>query len=105
MGTKRELAEEVWSDDPIHPGETLRAELEVRELSQVALAAKMDRPVRVVNEICQGRRNISAETAWDLEAAMGIPATFWSNLQTRYDLARARLKRLEREVVSPPARA
>lgn len=81
----------VDSDLAIHPGVTLAEELEAREMTQKALAAAMDRPAQVVNEIVNGKKTITAETALQLEHVLDIPARFWMNLQTDYDLTVARL--------------
>ncbi|GMU41886.1 MAG: hypothetical protein AMXMBFR23_27520 [Chloroflexota bacterium] len=78
------------SDLAIHPGELLAEELEVREMTQRALAEAMGRPVQVVNEIVRGRKSITADTAVQLEAVLGTPATFWLNLQMQHDLVLAR---------------
>ncbi len=78
------------SDLAVPPGELLAEELEVREMTQRALAEAMGRPVQVVNEIVRGRKSITAETAVQLEAALGMPATFWLNLQMQHDLVLAR---------------
>jgi HTH-type transcriptional regulator/antitoxin HigA len=83
----------VESDLAYHPGELLAEELEVRELSQKALAELMGRPVQVVNEICRGRKAVTADTALDLEQVLGIDARLWLNLQTQYDLVKARQRR------------
>jgi addiction module HigA family antidote len=51
----------------------------------------MGRPAQVVNEIIRGKKQITAETALDLERALGISAGFWVRLQADYDLVKARL--------------
>jgi HTH-type transcriptional regulator / antitoxin HigA len=81
------------SDLAIHPGELLAEELEVRGMTQKALAAAMGRPAQVVNEIVRGRKAITAETAIQLEEALDIPAHLWLNLQTQHDLTLARRAR------------
>lgn len=78
------------SDLAVHPGELLAEELEARGLTQKDLAAIMERPAQAVNEIVRGKKAITADTALQLEAALGTPATFWLNLQSQYDLALAR---------------
>src|SRR5262245_12234091 len=78
------------SDLAIHPGELLGEEIEIRGLTQKALADAMGRPAQVVNEIVRGRKAITAGTAIQLEHALGVSARFWMNLQSAYDLARAR---------------
>ena len=87
------MARVVESDLAIHPGETLAEELEARALTQKELAAAMGRPPGLVSEIIRGRRAITADTAVQLEDALGLPAQFWLNLQTQYDLVGARQRR------------
>lgn len=76
----------------VHPGEILRDELEARRMTQVDLAARMARPVQVVNDIVREKKGISAQTARDLEIVLGTPAYVWLNLQSSYELTRARLQ-------------
>ncbi len=78
------------SDIAIHPGEYLAEEIDERGLTQKALSEAMGRPPQVVNEIIRGRKAITAETAIQLERALGTSARFWLNLQSMYDLTRAR---------------
>lgn len=87
------LTAQVESDLAIHPGELLAEELEVRGLTQRQLALTIGRPVQAVNEIVRGKKAITAETALQLEDALGVPAHLWVNLQGAYDLACARRAR------------
>ena len=82
---------QVWPDVAIHPGEILAEELAAREMTQVALAERMGRPVQAVNEIVNGKKAITAATALELEKALGVPAHVWVNLQGQYELTQARL--------------
>ncbi|MBI1883592.1 MAG: HigA family addiction module antidote protein [Chlamydiae bacterium] len=76
---------------PIHPGEILLYEfLEPLNLSQVALAKKIKVPVQRINTLINGKRGMTAETAWILSKALGTTPEFWMNLQTVYDLYHAR---------------
>jgi len=78
----------------IPPGETLSEELEARGMSQRQLALQIGRPPQVINEICRGKKAITADTALALEAALdGISAEFWLRLQADYELAVARLRK------------
>ncbi len=88
-----ELFKSQGVDTPIHPGEILGEEIEVRELTVRELALQMRRPARGLAEIVSGRRSLTAEWALDLERALGISARFWMNLQSAYELDVARLKR------------
>lgn len=73
--------------EPIHPGEVLDQEfLAPLEISQYRLAKDIHVPPRRINEIVQGKRAISADTALRLSKYFGTSAKFWLNLQTQYDL-------------------
>jgi addiction module HigA family antidote len=87
---------------PTHPGEVLQEEfLKPLGISQYRLAKHLNVPARRINEIVQGKRSISADTALRLARYFGTTDRFWLNLQARYDLEREkdRLgKRLVEEV-------
>jgi addiction module HigA family antidote len=72
---------------PIHPGEILLEDfMKPLGLSQYRVAKAIDVPPRRINEIVQGKRAITAETALRLERYLGWPAQVWLNLQSRYDM-------------------
>ena len=76
---------------PTHPGEVLREEfLEPLGVPQTALAAKLDISVQRINEIVNGKRGVTPETAWLFSQAFGTTPEFWTNLQAAHDLALAR---------------
>jgi addiction module HigA family antidote len=87
---------------PIHPGEVLLEEfLKPMSLSQNRLAIEISVDARRINEIVQGKRSITADTALRLGRYFGNSPQFWMGLQTQYDLDVAEDtlgKRLEREV-------
>jgi addiction module HigA family antidote len=87
---------------PVHPGEILLEEfLKPMEISQYKLAKDISVHPRRINEIVQGKRAISADTALRLSRYFGLSERFWLNLQARYDLEieKDRLEgRLGREV-------
>ncbi len=79
---------------PTHPGEILLEEFfNPMELSQVVFAEHIGVSVQRVNEIIRGKRGVTPETAWLFAQAFGTSPEFWLNLQTNYDLSRARPKR------------
>jgi len=86
----------------IHPGEILMEEfLEPMGITQYRLAKDISVPSRRINEIVQGKRSISADTALRLGKFFKMKPDFWLNLQLHYDieLAKDELgKRLEKEV-------
>lgn len=77
--------------DPVTPGEILAEEfMKPLGVSQNKLARDIDVPVARINDIVHGRRGISADTAVRLGAYFKTTAEFWSNLQVRHDLKKAR---------------
>jgi len=72
------------------PGEFLKDELVERGWTQAGLAYIMGRPPKLVNEIINGKKQITAETAVQLGQALGTSAEFWLNVQARYQLFKAR---------------
>jgi len=79
----------------VPPGETLRETLETRDLTQADLAERTGRPKKTINEIIQGKAAITSETALQLERVLGIPASFWNNLEHQYRTSLARLAESE----------
>ncbi|MBI1776795.1 MAG: helix-turn-helix domain-containing protein [Proteobacteria bacterium] len=69
------------------PGEFIREELEARGWTQGDLAEILDRPLRLVNELIQGKKQITPETARGLAEAFGTDALYWMNLDSAYRLA------------------
>ena len=72
---------------PVHPGKVLADELEETGLSQSALAAHIEVLPKTINEICRGKRGISAEMAMKLSRALGASPQFWLNLQNNWELS------------------
>ena len=75
---------------PIHPGEILGEELAELGLSARAFAGALDIPVNRVTQILSGRRGVTADTALRLARYFGTSAEFWMDLQSDYELRRAR---------------
>lgn len=74
-----------------HPGEILQEDFLVpMGISQYRIAKAIGVPARRINEIVKGQRGITADTALRLAAFFGTDAQSWINLQTEYDLRRAR---------------
>jgi HTH-type transcriptional regulator / antitoxin HigA len=72
------------------PGEFIREELEARGWTQGDLAQIMDRPLRLVNELVAGKKQITPETARGLAVAFGDnDPLYWMNLDSAYRLAHA----------------
>lgn len=86
---------EYTPDVAIPPGETIRETLGALGMSQAELAERMGRPPTKINEIIQGRRAITVDTAIALERVLTLPANFWLNLEKNFRLTLARLKEAE----------
>lgn len=75
----------------VHPGEILLKDgLDPLGISQYALAKAIGVPRRRINEIVQGKRSITPDTAARLAAFFGVSAESWLALQAHYDAERAR---------------
>jgi antitoxin HigA-1 len=72
---------------PIGVGEILVEEfMQPMGLTQTALAEAMGVPRKHVNELCNGRRGVTAPTALILARVFGNSPDFWLNVQRRVDL-------------------
>ncbi len=87
---------------PVHPGTVLLEEfLKPMGLSQHRLALGIGVDARRINEIVQGKRRVTADTALRLARFFGTTPQFWMGLQSDYDLDVAEDElgeRLEKEV-------
>jgi len=93
--TKRDLP-------PVHPGEILLEDfLKPLNISRYRLAKSIGVPQRRIDEICAGKRAVTADTALRLARFFGTDAQSWMNLQAEYDLETAEISladRITREV-------
>jgi addiction module HigA family antidote len=87
---------------PVHPGEVLLKDfIEPLELTRYKVAKNTGVPQRRIDEICAGKRALSADTALRLGRFFGMDAQVWMNLQAQYELEvaeRESHKRIDREV-------
>lgn len=91
MDTKKIYSpHELQPSSPIHPGEILKDELQARNISQRKFAMVIGASYSVLNEILNGKRPITTEYALKIEAATGIPAHIWINMQSAYNMQTAR---------------
>lgn len=72
--------------EPIHPGETLREDLEALGMSAAELARRIEVPVNRVTQILNGQRAVTGDTALRLGRFFGTSGEFWLNLQKLYEL-------------------
>jgi addiction module HigA family antidote len=77
--------------EPTHPGTILLEEyLQPKALTQRDAANQMGISLNRLNELVQGKRGVTADTALRLAALTGTSPEFWLNLQNAVDLYRAR---------------
>ncbi len=70
----------------LHPGEVLADELAELDLTAAAVARDLHVPANRIYQLLAGKRAMTADTALRLEQWLGVSATFWLNLQQRYEL-------------------
>jgi addiction module HigA family antidote len=87
---------------PIHPGEIIKEDvLRPLGMSVNRLALELRVPVSRLNEIVNGRRSITADTALRLGRYLGTSAQVWLNLQAAYELEvaeRSSIREIKRQV-------
>lgn len=83
-------ANNIKSFRPYHPGELVKEELECRRIKQKDFANKFGLSYTALNEILNGKRQITTEFALFLEAALGINADLLVRMQTDYNIQVAR---------------
>jgi HTH-type transcriptional regulator/antitoxin HigA len=74
-----------------HPGSLILDEIKFRGINQADLAVQMSVQKSLLNEIIKGKRALTADIALLLEKILEIPAQYWMNLQSQYELDLARI--------------
>lgn len=81
---------------PVHPGRILRDDFLVpRGLTQVELAERIGVSFPRINELVNGKRGVTVDTALRLARLFGTTPEYWLNLQRDFDLSIALAGRLE----------
>jgi addiction module HigA family antidote len=84
------IANNLTPYEPTHPGQLIRDELEERDMTQAKLAAQIGVSPSLLNEVINGKRAVNTEMALLLEAALGIAAHIWLDLQADYNMQMAK---------------
>ena len=80
-------ASTVRKTKPVSVGEVITNDyLRPCELTQNDLAKLMGVSRKTVNELCVGKRSITADTAMMLEKVFSTPAQYWMCLQQTFDI-------------------
>jgi len=75
---------------PVHPGELLKEEIEYRGISQRKIASQMEMSYSVINEIINGQRPLTPNSALMFEAVLGVEADTLMRMQLKYNMQIAR---------------
>ncbi len=77
---------------PLHPGEVLREEfMKPHKLTAYAVAKACHIPRTRIERIAREELGISGDTALRLGRLFGIDPRFWINLQSRFEIEKAKL--------------
>ena len=87
--------------NPAHPGRILRGWLSGMNITHVARHIGVSRVS--LSKILNCRGGISAEMSLRLSAALGTSPSFWFDMQTNYEFAQARRKKLPKIMKLPTA--
>lgn len=69
----------------IHPGETLKEVLDNRNVTPRKLSLITNESIKYINNIIDGKENITLPFAKKLEKTLSINSSFWINLQANYN--------------------
>ena len=82
-------------DFAVAPGVTLAETLSAKGMPQSELSIRTGLAEKTISQIMNGVAPISFDTALKLEAALGVPARFWNNLERNYQEAQAQIAQAE----------
>jgi len=80
----RERKYKYAPDKVFPPGETLREVLCEIVMSEVEFAGRMAADVKEIRSIVKGETPITTDIAQRMERVLGVPASFWKNLEQQY---------------------
>ena len=84
---------------PTHPLIILLEEfLQPMNITQETLATYLNISIKQINEIIQEKDKITPEIAWLLAQAFNTTPQFWMILQTNYDLALNKAKKIKQAI-------
>ncbi len=77
------------------PGDRIQEHIDYIGMSQAELAERLGRSIPKLNELIKGKAPITKDTAAKLEYVLGIPASFWINLEKNYQEELLQIEQLE----------
>jgi len=68
------------------------------DMSQKSFSQQIHVSFQRINELVNGKRGITPETAWLLSKSLNTSPEFWMNLQSSYDLSKINREKLLKDV-------
>lgn len=68
----------------IPPGATIKEQLNDRGMSQKEFASRMDMSEKHISHLINGDVQLTPDVAYRLELVLGLPSSFWNNLESIY---------------------
>jgi len=84
LALEEHIAYKYAPDEVYAPGETLRGLLQAREIKQTELASYLGTSEKALSQLINGKVGLSQEMALKLQRVLGVQASFWNNLEARY---------------------
>lgn len=80
----------------VPPGESIREQLDIRNMNQKEFALRMNMSEKHVSNLLNGKVSLTNDVANRLERVLGVPARFWNRLESLYreDLAKVEIENL-----------
>lgn len=76
----------------IPPGATIKEQLIDRNMSQKEFASRMEMSEKHISKLINGDVQLTPDVAMRLEMVLGVPASFWNNLESIYREKLVRIK-------------
>lgn len=77
------------------PGASIQENIDFIGMSQAELAERLGRSIPKLNELIKGKAPITKDTAVKLEYVLGIPASFWLNIERQYQEELMQIEQME----------
>ena len=69
---------------PVAPGATIKEQLDMRQMTQKEFSVRMGYSEKHISNLINGKVELTFDMANRLESVLGLPAVFWSNLESQY---------------------
>lgn len=94
MENKAHYFEPDWA---VHPGVILKEKLAEMDMSLKEFSVRIGKPEQSLLEVIDGTASVTPELAVLFETVLGIPVTFWRDLQWDYDVRKITAQQAEKQ--------